>query len=79
MNRAELWETQKGLTKQVFDLVTECSLTRTEVMQMTNQERTHWLQLQTAKMDEQNRKAEEEKAKAKRGARSSPRSIPRRR
>lgn len=39
---------------------------------MTNQERTHWLKLQTAKVEEKNKQQKEEMAKVKNGRKSPP-------
>lgn len=45
LNPIDLWESRKKLMVQVFRLVKDGDLTRTEVLKMTNMQRNDWLKL----------------------------------
>lgn len=66
LNPIDLWNSAKKLTRQIFDLVTECELTRDEVMRMTHLQRKDWMELQSDKLKKQKEQMDRERAKSRR-------------
>lgn len=66
LNPIELWNSSQKLTKQIFDLVTECGLSRIEVMNMTHIQRKNWMELQSEKLKKQKEQMDKERAKSRR-------------
>jgi hypothetical protein len=61
MNPAEQWESRESLDSQVFTLTVDGHLTRTEVMAMTNAQRSEWIKRLIER--EKRRKDQEDKAR----------------